>query len=121
MVSEKWYNRMMVPLNTMLLPGPNLHCASPWQFGDFCDIFLPNIAKGQKKVLPSEHAGALARSTCASPWQFGDFCDILLPNIAKGQKKVSPSEHGALGTLPYGKSCPGYCITFIKKLDEGLR
>ena len=83
MVSEKWYNRMMVTLNARLLPGPNLHCASPWQFGDFCDIFLPNIAKGQKKV--------------------------------------SPSEHGALGTLHYGKSCPGYCITFIKKLDEGLR
>ena len=39
----------------MLLPGPHLHFASPWQFGGFCDIFLPNIGKVQKKVLPSEH------------------------------------------------------------------
>ena len=49
MVIEKWYNRMMVTLTNMLLPGPDLHCASPWQFGDFDDIFLPNIGKGQKK------------------------------------------------------------------------
>ena len=39
----------------MLLPGPDLHCTSPWQFGDFYDIFLPIIGKGKKKVLPSEH------------------------------------------------------------------
>ena len=67
----------------MLLPGPDLHCASPWQFGDFYDIFLPNIGKGQKKALPSEH--------------------------------------GAPGILRYGKSGVGYCIMFIKRLDEGLR
>ena len=46
---EKWYNRMMVTLTNMLLPGPDLQCASPWQFEDFYDIFLPNIVKGQKK------------------------------------------------------------------------
>ena len=39
----------------MLLPGPDLHCASPLQFGDFYDIFLPNIGEGQKKVLPCDH------------------------------------------------------------------
>ena len=25
------------------------------------------------------------------------------------------------GPVPYGKSSPGYCITFIKRLNEGLR
>ena len=83
MVIEKWYNRMMVTLTNMLLPGPDLHYASAWQFGDFYDVFLPNIGKGQKKVLPSEH--------------------------------------GAPGSLRYGKSGPSFCITFIKKLDKGLR
>ena len=39
----------------MLLPGPDLHCASPWQYGDSGDVFLPDIGKGQKEVLPSEH------------------------------------------------------------------
>ena len=62
----------------MLLLGPDLHCAVPWQLGDFYDIFLPSIGKGQIKVLPSEH--------------------------------------GAPGTLLYGKSGPGFCITFIKKV-----
>ena len=43
----------------MLLPGPDLqHCASLWQFKDFYDIFLPNIGKDQKKVLPSEHGAS---------------------------------------------------------------
>ena len=41
---ERWLRSL-----TMLLPGPDLHCASPWQFRDFCDIFLPKIGKGQKK------------------------------------------------------------------------
>ena len=36
-------------------------------------------------------------------------------------KKVLPSESGAPGTKPYGKSDPGYYISFIKKLHEGLR
>ena len=49
MVIEKWYNRMMITLTNMLFPGPDLHCASAWQFGGFYDVFLPNIGKGQKK------------------------------------------------------------------------
>ena len=40
-------------------------------------------------------------------------------------KKVLPSVRVAPGTVPYGKSGPGYCITFIKLIklcsDEGLR
>ena len=37
-------------------------------------------------------------------------------------KNVSLSERGAHGTEPYyGKSGSSYCITSIKRLDEGLR
>ena len=39
----------------------------------------------------------------------------------KTTKTVLPSESGAPGTVPYGKSAPDYCITFIKRLHEGLR
>ena len=67
----------------MLLPGPDVHSASPWQFEDFRNIFLPNVGKGQKKALLFEHE--------------------------------------APGTVPYDKSGPGFCITFKKRLDEGLR
>ena len=38
-------------------------------------------------------------------------------NIGKDQTKVLLSERVAPGTVPYGKSGPGYCITFIKSLD----
>ena len=54
------------------------------------------------------------------PWHVGDFCNIFLPNISEDQK--SPTIRGrAPGTVPYGKSGPGYFITLIKSLDEGLR
>ena len=46
-------------LLTMLFPGRIYVVLCPWYFGDFCNIFLPNISKDQKKVLPSE-LGALA-------------------------------------------------------------
>ena len=82
MVIEKWYKRMRLRLLTMSLPGPDLHCASSWHFGDFCDIFLPNISEGQKKSY----------------------------HLSTGPR------HSAI----YGKSGPGYCISFIKRLNEGL-
>ena len=56
-----------------------------------------------------------------SPRHFKDFRKIILPNINEGQKKVLPFKHGAPGTLPYGKSAPGYCIMFTKNLHMGLR
>ena len=54
---------------------------------------------------------------------FGNFCNIFLPNIGEDQKKSHHLSAGLLaGTMPYyGKSGPGYCITFIKRLDESLR
>ena len=42
-------------------------------------------------------------------------CQVLVKT-----KIVLPSERDAPGTVPYGKSSPGYCIAFIKGLDEGL-
>ena len=49
------------------------------------------------------------------PWHFRDFLNIFLPNAGEA-KKVVPSERGAPGTVPYGKSGPGNCITFMKKV-----
>ena len=63
-----------------------------------------------------------AGSTLREPlviWRF--LRHFTMPNIGKGQKTVLPFELGALSTLPYDKSGPGFCITFIKKLDEGMR
>ena len=52
-----------------------------------------------------------------------DFRNIFQPNIGKDQKKLHHLSAGLLiGTVPYyGKSSPSYCITFIRRLDEGLR
>ena len=56
------------------------------------------------------------------PWHFRDFSKTFLPNIGEDQeKKVLPSESGATDTVPYGKSAPGYCITFIKRSAENLK
>ena len=52
---------------------------------------------------------------CVGPLHFGDFCNIFLLNIGEDQN-VSPSELRAPGTVPYGKSCPGYSMMFIKKV-----
>ena len=54
------------------------------------------------------------------PWHLGDFCNIFLPNISEDQKSTTIWALGP-GTVPYGKDDTGYCITFIKSLDEGLR
>ena len=54
------------------------------------------------------------------PWHFMDFCNIFLPNISEDQKNPSIWGRGP-GTEPYGKYGAGYCITFIKSLDEDLR
>ena len=55
------------------------------------------------------------------PWHLRDFRNIFLPNVGEDQKKSRHLSKGPLaGTAPYyGKSGPSYCITFIKRLDEG--
>ena len=55
------------------------------------------------------------------PGTLGDFRYIFLLNIGETKKKILPSERGAPGIVPYAKSLAGYCIMFIKRLDEGLR
>ena len=55
-----------------------------------------------------------------SPRHLGDFCNIFRPNIIEHQKSPIIWGRGP-GTEPYGKYGAGYCITFIKSLDEGLR
>ena len=54
------------------------------------------------------------------PWYSADFCNIFLPNISEDQKNPTIWTWSP-GTGPYGKYDAGYCITFIKSLDEGLR
>ena len=47
-VIEKWYIRWF-SLLTMLFSGRIYIAQGLWYFGDFCNIFLPKIAKQQKK------------------------------------------------------------------------
>ena len=56
------------------------------------------------------------------PWHLGNFCYSFLPNIGEDQKQKKSYQLSA-GTqaLCHGKSGPGYCIAFIKRLDQGLR
>ena len=52
---------------TMLFPGWIYIARCPcWYFGDFWNIFPPNIGEDQKKVLQSER-GALALSHMVNP------------------------------------------------------
>ena len=51
-------------------------------------------------------------------WHLGGFCNIFLPNVSEDQKK---SYYLSAGIVPRGKNGAGFCITFIKSLDEGLR
>ena len=53
------------------------------------------------------------------PLALWDFRNNFLSNTGEDQKKVL-SERGAPRTVPYVKSVPGYCITFITRLHEGL-
>ena len=48
------------------------------------------------------------------------FRDIFQPNTSKDKKKNLSAEPLVLCHMLYVKSDPGYCITFIKRLDEGL-
>ena len=50
------YNRWL-RLQTMLLPGPDLHCVGALALRDFRNIFLPNTGEDQKKSYMS--AGSL--------------------------------------------------------------
>ena len=57
---------------------------------------------------------------CVGSCHFGDFCYMFLPNISENQKKSYHRRAGLLA-LCHGKSGSGYCITFMKRLDDCLR
>ena len=38
----------MVTLTNHVIAGPDLHRAGPWHFGDFRNIFLPNVDEDHK-------------------------------------------------------------------------
>ena len=63
-VIEKWYIRWL-RLLPMLLPGRIYIAPGPWQFGHFCNIFLPNIGEDQKK---SRFEGRAPSWYCAILW-----------------------------------------------------
>ena len=56
-VAEKWYNRWLdlQYLPACYCPGRIYIAWSLWYFGDFRNIFLPNIVKDKMNVLPFEH------------------------------------------------------------------
>ena len=72
-------------------------------------------------VTLTNHAIARAGSTLHEVLAIWRFMRHVPGYYSKGQKKVLPSEPGAPGTLRYGKFGLGYCITFLKRIDEGLR
>ena len=59
-------------------------------------------------------------SRCTVPWLLENFCYIFLPNIDEDQKNLTFWARGPLHCA-YGNSGSGYCITFITKLNKGLR
>ena len=69
--------------------------------------------------MPTNHVIARVKFTLS--WAPGTlrFFAILSRQIQVKTKKVL-SECGAPGTVLCVKSVPGYCITFIKRLDENL-
>ena len=74
-------------------------------------------------VTPANRVIARAGFTLCGPQALGDFHNIFLPILGEDQKTSNHLSAGLLaGTvLYYGKSGSDYCITFIKRLDEGLR
>ena len=52
---------------------------------------------------------------CAGPLALWEY-SLHLPGMYRRKpKNVLPSARGASGTVPYGKSGPGYCIVYVHK------
>ena len=70
----------------------------------------------QKMVRPTNHDIAQAEFTLCKAMVLQGFL-LHLPVKCRGRAKKNflPSEHGAPGTVPYGESGPGYCITLMKR------
>ena len=58
----------------------------------------------------------------AGPMALWGFLQHLSAKCRKKQKKTNNTIRARVpGTVRYGKSGSSYCITFIKRLNEGLR
>ena len=72
-------------------------------------------------VTRTNHVIALTGFTLqGGPWHLGNFCYMFLPNNGEDKKSPIIRAQGSWHCAK-GKSGPGYCITLIKKLDEGVR
>ena len=74
-------------------------------------------------VTPTNHVIAWPGFILGEALALWRFLQLFLPDIGEYQKMSHHlSSQPAPGTVPYyGKSGPSYCITSIKRLDEGLR
>ena len=72
----------MVTLTNRVITGRIYIALGSWYFGDFRNIFLPNIGEDQKKVLPSERRA---------------LCHMVNPKVA--------SHHQRWGVGPEFPSC----------------
>ena len=70
-------------------------------------------------VTPTIHVIARAGFTLSLAPGSSGFSQYFFAKCRRRPKKVL-YERGAPDTVPYVKSVPGYCITFIKRLHEGL-
>ena len=71
-------------------------------------------------VTPTNNVIPAGFILCGDPVTWGIIATPFLPSIVEDEKKVLPFDRGAPGTVPYGKSGLGYCIMFLKKLNEDL-
>ena len=87
----------------MLLSGRIYFALGPWRFGDFCNIFLPNVGEDQKKSY-NFSSGPLAvtqaRSQKFAMWGcFGGLgAGPLSPDEANGGLGAKPPAAGGLGS-----------------------
>ena len=72
----------------MLLPGWTYFGLGPWHFGDFCNIFLPNIGEEQKKSYDFSSEPLAGTQTRSQKFAMGKGCFRGLgagPPVAGGQ------------------------------------
>ena len=88
-------------------------CVKNWRYGG--ESLLKN---GTIDGLLTKHVIPEPDLRWAGPRHFKDLCNIFLPNISEDPEKSYYLSEGGPSTVPFGKYGAGYCITFIKSLDE---
>ena len=66
----------------MLFPGWIYIAQSPWHFGDFCNIFLPNIGEDQKSltILARGQPGTVPYGKSGS-----GYCNMFIKKLDEGK------------------------------------